>query len=113
MPQTSHPCPQPERRRARRFAMAEPVVFDVGRGVTGNVSRTGVFVETRTALEPRTHLAFTLLLPPRAHGLPPTRVGCWGEVTRVGTVAPGRWGAGIAFTHYGFDLDSDPSPAPQ
>ncbi len=69
------------RRKAPRLEIDLPVELERGKGVTRDVSASGVFFETDEALAPGARIRFSLLVE---HASPvPLRLQCEGQVVRV------------------------------
>jgi len=71
-----------ERRQARRYPVSVPVELQGGRGLTREVSTSGMFFETKQSLSPGSLVHFSLLLE-HAHPRAPLRMECVGQIVRV------------------------------
>jgi len=91
-----------ERRHARRYRVAVPVELEHGRGLTRDISASGVFFETGSLFPVGVTISFSLVLE---HADPggPVRLQCQGEVVRV-EQREGKVGVAVCFTVYQFDL---------
>ena len=72
----------PDRRRATRYQVGLPVELQAGKGVTRNVSESGVYFETDQSLAVGSAVTFSLIL---GHADPegPFRLQCKGSIVRV------------------------------
>lgn len=68
-----------ERRRAPRMAIGLPIELEHGKGLTRDVSASGVYFETDTPLAVGAQVRFAMVLP---YGTA-VRVQCAGEIVRV------------------------------
>src|SRR5215813_5015055 len=97
----------PERRRARRYRVALPVELEgLGRGLTRDISTSGVYFETTEALVRGAPLTFSLFLE-QTDLSGPVWVVCAGEVVRVDR-QPGSVGVGATIESFRFDPDEGP-----
>jgi PilZ domain len=97
----------PERRRARRYRVAVPVELEgVERGLTRDISTSGVFFETTEALVRGAPLTFSLFLE-QTDLSGPVWVVCTGQVVRVDRRPDG---VGVAATIESFRFDPDEAP---
>jgi len=97
-----------ERRRAIRLPMALPVELIEGRGITRDVSLSGLYFETdQLSFSPRELICFTLVFEGRS-GRRPIRLECEGEVVRV---EPINGKVGIATTISSYNFASEQFPA--
>ena len=71
-----------DRRGARRYRLDLPVELTDGRGVTRDVSESGLLFETTHVLALGTHVEFNLVMG-RFDPQGPYRVKCAGEVVRI------------------------------
>ena len=89
------------RRRARRFNITMPVELEHGRGITRDVSSSGVFFESDHSFSVGEVISFWLVFEYAGMG-PAFRLPCQGRVVRVEQRA-GRTGVAVAFTSFGFE----------
>ena len=89
---------RPERREAARFPVTLSVTFAGGQGWTRDVSATGMFLTTDSALRVGAPIQFTLLLESAEPGAP-REVTCEGVVVRVEPRA-GSHGVAIRIDSY-------------
>lgn len=81
--------------RAQRFAVAIPIRYrekgnaDWQKGVTVNISASGILFRSKQAWRPRAVLDVALTLPVAISGEAPAEIGCRGTVVRK-AAAPGR-----------------------
>jgi hypothetical protein len=89
---------EPDRRAAKRYAVTLPVFWPEGQALTRDVSETGVFFETDTAVTPCGPLRFSLVL---GHFDPSARyvVTCEGTIVRV-EVRSAKIGVGVRIGAY-------------
>ena len=93
-----------ERRRSTRYPANLVVEMEEDRkGVTRNVSASGVFIEMRERPAVGEPVRFTLVLE---HSTPqPIRLACVGDVLRVEPYGDG-FGVALAITSHGIDSSS-------
>ena len=72
--------PVKQERGADRFDTELPVEMAGAKGLTRNISATGVYFETQALQEPGSHVNFTVEVTVRGEVL---KLGCEGEVVRV------------------------------
>ena len=84
--------PGSERREAQRFEVTLEVKFEGGRGLTRDVSASGMFFTTELPFRVGAPIRFTLVLE-HAHPGGPHEVTCEGRVVRV---EPGTQTHGVA-----------------
>lgn len=91
-------------RTAERFPVEAPISGESGRGVTRNISATGVYFETNQApaLGQEVHLAIQLTL-----GGERTLCDCEGQVMRVEAKAGGRFGVAVRLRKNFFPMTDD------
>lgn len=89
-----------ERRRAARFPIAIPVELERGKGVTRNVSLSGVLFQTEAAFSPGEQIRMVLVLE-RASPDRPIRLQCEGRVVRVARLETAR-DVAVAISSYRF-----------
>ena len=90
-----------ERRRSQRYPASLVVEMEDGKGVTRNVSASGVYIETRERPAIAGPLHFTLILE---HARPtPIRLTCVGSVVRI---EPHGDGFGIALAITSHEIES-------
>lgn len=102
-------APGLERRSAPRHSVELPVLFQGGRGVTRDVSRTGLYFVTSSLLEEGQSVQVSLSLP---HIYPEREVGLTylGTVRRVERLETGRDGTfdrGVAVAAHEFGLSTE------
>ena len=92
-----------ERRRSQRYPANLVVEMEEGKGVTRNVSASGVYVETSERPTKEGPVHFTLILE---HARPtPIRLACVGSVVRVEPNDNG-FGVALAITSHGIESSS-------
>ena len=92
-----------ERRLSTRYPASLVVEMEDGKGVTRNVSASGVYLETREQPTMGAPIHFTLILE---HATPaPIRLACVGSVVRVEPRENG-FGVALAITSHGIDSSS-------
>ena len=98
-----------DRRQARRYRVAVPVELEHGKGVTRDISASGIFFETDLSYPLGVTLSFSLVLE---HADPggPVHLQCQGEVVRVKR-CEGKVGVAVRFTSYRFDLPGQSCPS--
>lgn len=89
-----------DRRRMLRFRVALPVELEDGKGITRDVSLSGVFFETDQSFSPSEAIRLVLVLE-HVHPGRPVRLHCEGRVVRVSR-RDGKMGVAVAITSYGF-----------
>lgn len=89
-----------DRRRMLRFQIALPVELEGGKGITRDVSLSGVFFETDQSFSPSEPIQLVLVLE-HVHPGRPVRLHCEGRVVRVNR-HDGKMGVAVAITSYGF-----------
>ena len=90
-----------DRRRARRYRIDLAVELAAGRGVTRDVSESGVLFETQLTLTLGDYVEFSLVLG-RFDPQGPYRVKCAGEVIRL---EPHESGQSIAIHLSSYDVN--------
>ncbi len=95
-----------DRRRMLRFQVALPVELDDGKGVTRDVSLSGVFFETDQSFSPSEPIRLVLVLEHVQPGRP-VRLHCEGRVVRVNR-RNGKVGVAVAISSYGFGPSGQP-----
>ena len=95
-----------DRRHEERVVVALPVILEHGKGVTRNVSESGVFFEfpsRQTSLTPGAAISFSLQFDDtRGGALRLTKVGAQGKILRIEPQA-GKVGVAAAITAYKFE----------
>ena len=98
-----------DRRHEKRVLTALPVILEHGRGVTRNVSGSGVFFEcssSQTRLTPGAAISFSMELDdPRGGALRLNKVSAKGEILRVEQQAE-KVGIAAAITAYKFEPEN-------
>jgi hypothetical protein len=95
-----------ERRRAVRFPIAIPVELEEGKGVTRDVSLSGVSFETDLLFSSGEPIRLTLVLE-RASPGHPVRLQCEGRVVRVGQ-SNGKGQVAVDITTHAFAVQGWP-----
>ena len=95
-----------DRRRMLRFQVALPVELEDGKGITFDVSLSGVFFETDQSFSPSEPIQLVLVLE-HIHPSRPVRLHCEGRVVRVSR-RDGKLGVAVAITSYGFGPHGHP-----
>lgn len=88
----------PERRQAIRFPLALPVELERGRGITRDVSVSGVYFETDQSFSLGESIRLTLVLE-RVYPGRPVHLQCQGQIVRVER-REGKVGVAVAITSY-------------
>ena len=94
-----------DRRREERILATLPVTFEQGKGVTRNVSGSGMFFECSsipTSLTPGAVISFSLQFDARGGALKLTKVSAQGEILRVEPQAE-KVGVAAAIKAYKFE----------
>src|SRR5215468_7235019 len=90
----------PERRRSARYPARLLVEMENGKGVTWNVSASGVYLESRERPPADGPIYFTLILE---HSHPtPIRLACVGSIVRIEPHGD-RYGIALAITSHGIE----------
>jgi hypothetical protein len=89
-----------DRRRARRYRIDVPVTLPVGRGITRDISESGLCFDTDQPLALAEHVEFSLVLG-RFDPQGSYRVMCAGEVIRV---EPNPAGLSVAVKLRSYDV---------
>ena len=99
-----------DRRREERVMVALPVTLEQGKGVTRNVSESGVFFEfpsKQTRLTPGAMINFSMEFDDLRGGvLRLTKVSAQGEILRVESQT-GKVGVAAAITEYKFEPEKE------
>jgi len=89
------------RRQAQRISVALPVELERGKGVTRDVSASGVFFETDLLFSPGAPITFCLVLE-HVTSVGPIRLRCQGTIVRVER-RNGKVGVAVAIESHRFD----------
>jgi hypothetical protein len=79
--------------RAERFPIRTELDYRTSsdgswrRGLTLNISRSGVLFEAENEVEPKTMIEMRIVFPPEITGSVPANVVCWGPIVRAQGVA--------------------------
>jgi hypothetical protein len=95
------------RRQAQRFSVALPVELERGKGVTRDVSASGVFFETDRLFSPGAPITFCLVLE-HVTSVGPIRLHCQGTIVRVER-RNGKVGVAVAIDSHRIDPGDEPS----
>jgi hypothetical protein len=90
-----------DRRQTHRIAVQLPLELENGKGVTRDVSASGVFFLTDVSFSIGTPITFCLLLE-QVDPLGPLRVRCQGQVVRL-ECCKGKAGVAVAISEHYFD----------
>ncbi len=97
------------KRQAQRISVALPVELENGKGVTRDVSVSGVFFETDLLFSLGTPISFFLILE-HADPVGPIRIQCQGNIVRV-EPRHGKLGVAVAIDSHRFSAAGESSTA--
>jgi hypothetical protein len=95
------------RRQAKRISVALPVELERGKGITRDVSVSGVFFETDLSFSLGAPINFCLVLEHVDQG-GPIRLRCHGTIVRVER-RNGKVGVAVAIDSHRIELSDEPS----